>query len=103
MPVSPISAALIIADKSDVRRSRVKNTDLTSFDIHDRVNYPAEKSELEVVSETKEINLRLKIDLNMCTVADYFEIFLGRMIMSSRASAFLGGHFHLFINDTKLL
>lgn len=103
LPVSSVSAALIIADKADVRRSRVKNTDLTTFDIHDRVNYSAEMSELEVITETKDINLRLKIDPNMCSVADYFEIFLTRMVMSSKASVFLGGSFHLFINDAKLL
>lgn len=103
LPVNPISAALIIADKADVRRSRVRNQDFATFDIHDRVNYAAEASQLEIVKETKDINLRLKIDISICSIAEYFEIFLIRMVMSAKATRFLGWNFHLIINDAKLL
>jgi hypothetical protein len=101
--VSPVSAALIIADKADVRRSRVKNRDFATFDIHDRVNYACHKSMLEIDKETRDINLKLSIDLNICSVTEYFEIFLTRMVMSAKACEFLGASFHLYINDAKLL
>lgn len=103
LPVSSISAALIIADKADVRRSRVRNRDFATFDIHDRVNHAAEASMLEIVPERRDINLRLTIDISMCSIADYFEIFLTRMSMSAKATHFLGWNFHLIINDAKLL
>lgn len=103
IPVSPISAALIIADKADVRRNRVRNQDFATFDIHDRVNYAVESSVLEIEESTKDINLRLKIDLSICSITDYFEIFLVRMVMSKKATNFLGWNFHLIINDAKLL
>ncbi|MFY9569570.1 MAG: HD domain-containing protein [Acetivibrionales bacterium] len=102
-PVSSIAAALILADKSDVHRSRVTNTDLATFDIHDRVNYAVEKSEISVDSEKKTCDLILDIDTKICPVMDYFEIFLVRMTMNRRAAAFLGLQFQLFINDTKLI
>lgn len=102
-PVSNISAALILADKSDVHRSRVRNTDVAHFDIHDRVNYAVERSVISVNREGKTANLVLKIDTEICPVMDYFEIFLGRMTMNRRAAAFLGLQFQLFINDSKLI
>ncbi len=102
-PVSNISAALILADKSDVHRSRVRNTDVATFDIHDRVNYAVERSVISVNNGEKTADLVLKIDTEICPVMDYFEIFLGRMTMNRRAAAFLGLQFQLFINDSKLI
>lgn len=102
-PISNISAALIIADKCDVRRSRVKNTDIATFDIHDRVNYAVEEAVLQIEEESREINLKLTVDLSMCSVMEYFEIFLSRMIMSARAAEFLKATFHLYINDSQLM
>ncbi len=101
--VSNISAALILADKSDVHRSRVRNTDIATFDIHDRVNYAVERSVITVDSIKKTADLVLKIDTEICPVMDYFEIFLVRMTMNRRAAAFLGLQFQLFINDSKLI
>lgn len=101
--VSNISAALILADKSDVHRSRVRNPDFATFDIHDRVNYAVERSVISVNTEDKTADLVLKIDTKICPVMDYFEIFLARMTMNRRAAAFLGLQFQLFINDTKLI
>ncbi|MCL1925468.1 MAG: HD domain-containing protein [Defluviitaleaceae bacterium] len=101
LPVNPVSAALIIGDKSDVRRSRVKNKDFQTFDIHDRVNYSVTSSEIEIIE--KDINLKLEVDLSICSVAEYFEIFLARMVMSQKAANFLNASFHLYINGTKLL
>ncbi len=101
--VSNISAALILADKSDVHRSRVRNTDISTFDIHDRVNYAVERSVITVDSDKKTADLVLKIDTEICPVMDYFEIFLVRMTMNRRAAAFLGLQFQLFINDSKLI
>lgn len=101
--VSNISAALILADKSDVHRSRVRNTDFATFDIHDRVNYAVEKSVITVDKEAKTADLVLQIDTSICPVMDYFEIFLTRMTMNRRAAAFLGLHFQLLINGSKLI
>lgn len=101
--VSRISAALILADKSDVHRSRVRNTDFATFDIHDRVNYAVERSVISVDKEKKTADLVLKIDTAICPVMDYFEIFLARMTMNRRAAAFLGLQFQLFVNDSKLI
>jgi uncharacterized protein len=101
--VSNISAALIMADKSDVHRSRVTNTDFATFDIHDRVNYAVEKSSIKVEKETKSAVLELDIDTKICPVMDYFEIFLTRMTMNRRAASFLGLNFQLIINGTRLL
>jgi uncharacterized protein len=101
--VSNISAALILADKSDVHRSRVKNTDFATFDIHDRVNYAVEKSVITVDKEKSSATLELYIDTKICPVMDYFEIFLTRMTMSRRAASLLGLNFQLIINNTRLL
>jgi metal-dependent HD superfamily phosphatase/phosphodiesterase len=101
--VSNVSAALILADKSDVHRSRVRNTDFATFDIHDRVNYAVEKSAISVDREAKAAELALEIDTTICPVMDYFEIFLARMTMSRRAAEFLGLHFQLLINGSRLL
>ena len=101
--VSPIAAALILADKSDVRRSRVRNQETVSSDIHDRVNFAVQKAELKIDTEEKTIILRMKIDTEICAVMDYFEIFLTRMLMCRKAAEFLGLQFQLQINDTQLL
>lgn len=101
--VSNISAALILADKSDVHRSRVRNNDIATFDIHDRVNYAVETSEIIINPQEKTASLILQIDTDICPVMDYFEIFLTRMTMSRRAADFLGLSFQLLINGSKLL
>ena len=100
-PVSNISAALILADKSDVHRSRVRNQEPVSFDIHDRVNYAVYNSSINI--EEQAAVLTLKIDTSICPVMDYFEIFLGRMSLCRRAAEYLGLDFHLLINDNRLL
>ena len=101
--VSNISSALILADKSDVHRSRVRNTDFATFDIHDRVNYAVESSIISVDKDKNTAELELVIDTKICPVMDYFEIFLTRMTMNRRAAAFLGLIFQLVINGTRLL
>ncbi len=101
--VNPVSAALILADKTDVRRSRVRNNDTTKFDIHDRVNYSVESSELEITADKTQIRLSLRIDTAISSVMDYFEIFLGRMVMCRNAAEKLGLSFKLIINDQQLL
>lgn len=101
--VSNISAALILADKSDVHRGRVKNKDFATFDIHDRVNYAVEKSKIYVDKPGKLAVLELAIDTKICPVMDYFEIFLARMSMNRRAAEFLGLKFQLIINGNRLL
>ncbi len=103
--VNPISAALILADKCDVCRSRVRNTDISTFDIHDRVNFAAEKSELMISKNKKTITItmNLKIDKNVSSIMEYFEIFLSRMIMCRRAANYLNSKFELVINKAKLL
>jgi metal-dependent HD superfamily phosphatase/phosphodiesterase len=103
VPVSPIAAALILADKSDVRRNRVRNQDVASFDIHDRVNYSVTESELKVDDTHQFITLKLSIDTNYGSVMDYFEIFLQRMIMCRKAAEKLGLHFKLVINGQQLI
>jgi uncharacterized protein len=102
-PVSPVGAALIIGDKSDVHRTRVRNPDPTSFDIHDRVNYAVEHSFLRVDGRARTITLELTINTTMSQVMEYFEIFLPRMVMCRRAATLLGCQFKLQINGTKLL
>lgn len=102
-PVHAVSAALILADKSDVHRSRVRNTDPTSFDQHDRVNYAATSSRLNVDAEEKSITLVLEIDTALAPVMHYFEIFLPRMLMSRRAAESLGYAFHITINGVTVL
>lgn len=101
-PVNPVAASLILADKTDVRYTRVRNRDFASFDIHDRVNYSVKESEVQVVKDSH-IELRLKIDTEMCAVMDYFEIFLNRMILCRKAAEKLGLQFWLVINDQRLI
>lgn len=103
VPVNEVAAALILADKSDVRRSRVRNRDFATFDIHDRVNYSVEKSSLILNEKRKEIILNLTIDTKICAVMDYFEIFLGRMLLCRRAAESLKLRFKLIINEVELL
>ena len=102
-PVNAISAALFLADKSDVRRSRVRNMDPASFDIHDRVNYSVDESKLELDPSAGEIRLRLHIDTAYSAVADYFEIFLTRMLLCKKAAEKLGQRFRLIINGQSLM
>lgn len=103
VPVNEIAAALILADKSDVRRSRVRNNDLSRFDIHDRVNYSARRSELTISDDKKTITLFLDIDTSVSSVMDYFEIFLARMTLCRKAAEKLGLSFKLVINQQELL
>lgn len=102
-PVSEVSAALILADKADVHRSRVKNKNASLADIHDRVNLAAEHSHLFVDREHKEIALKIEIDTSICPIMDYFEIYFNRMLLCRRAAEFLDCKFALIINGTKLL
>ncbi len=102
-PVTPLAAALILADKSDVRTSRVRNKNTVFTDIHDRVNYAVFESELDINKETRMIKLTLKIDTLVCPVMEYFEIFLERMVLCKKSAAFLDCDFELIINDTRLL
>ncbi len=104
-PVSDISSALIIADKADVHKSRVKNTvsDVFQANIHDRVNLAAERSFVRVEEDGKVIALHIEIDTAICSVMDYFEIYFGRMQLSRKAAEFLGCRFSLVINGTVLL
>lgn len=98
-----VSAALIIADKTDVRRSRVGEKDPAKFDIHDRVNYAVTKSELTIDTEKKTITLNLEVDESICTMYEYFDIFLNRMMMSRGAAEMLGAMFKLRVNGGKVL
>lgn len=102
-PVTPLAAALILADKSDVRTTRVRNKNTVYSDIHDRVNYAVTGSDIQVNSAEKLIVLTLKIDTLICPVMEYFEIFLDRMVLCKKSAAFLGCDFELIINDTRLL
>ena len=101
--VSDISAALILADKSDVHRSRVMNTNLSTFDKHDKVNYAVTNSNFTISKENRKVILDLTIDTEISPVLDYFEIFMDRTMMSKHAAKFLNIWFELIINDTKLL
>ncbi len=101
-PVSYMSAALIIADKSDVHHTRVQNPILESFDIHDRVNYAVQKSRVEMETSSKSILLNLEIDTQFASVMEYFEIFLSRMVMCRRAAALFGYEFQLDVNGTHM-
>lgn len=103
VPVSALAAALILADKSDVRRNRVRNQDVASFDIHDRVNYSVTMSELKINDARTIITLKLSIDTHYGSVMDYFEIFLQRMILCRKAAEKLGLQFKLVINDQQLI
>ncbi len=101
-PVNPISAAIILADKADVRCSRVRNKDFATFDIHDRVNYSVKKSELHVEKDSY-IELQLLIDTEVCAVMDYFEIFMQRMLLCRKAAEKLNLQFRLTINNQRIL
>ena len=102
-PVTPITAALILADKSDVRRSRVRSADYSENDIHDRVNYAVTESNLKLDLKSKEAILKLSVDVSVSPVMEYFEIFLGRMLMCKRAASYLGLQFRVIINEQKIL
>ena len=102
-PVNPVAAALILADKADVRRSRVRNRDKSTFDIHDRVNYSVEKSKLVISEDRKAVTLILTVDTEYAAVMEYFEIFLQRMLMCRKAAAALGLEFHLSINGQQMV
>lgn len=103
VPVNAIAAALILADKSDVRRSRVRNQQKAHFDIHDRVNYSVEKAVLKINREHSLIKLKLTVDTHYSSVMDYFEIFLERMILCRKAAERLGLQFKLMINEQSLI
>ena len=103
VPVNPVAAALILADKSDVRRTRVRNSDLSTFDIHDRVNYSVTDSRLTVDSGARTIVLALEIDTEISSLIDYFEIFLTRMALCRRAADTLGLAFRLTINGQNYI
>lgn len=103
VPVNPVAAALILADKSDVRRSRVRGKDQIKFDIHDRVNYSVTSSALQINEEKTELYLRLSVDTHFSSVMDFFEIFMGRMLLCRQAAEKLGLHFKLFINEQQLV
>ena len=99
----PVSAALILADKSDVRQNRVRTQDREKFDIHDRVNYAVTGHSLKVDAQEKKIALNLQIDESICTMYEYFDIFLGRMMMCREAAQMLGAKFRLTVNGSKVL
>lgn len=103
VPVNAVAAALILADKSDVRRTRVRNIDPASFDIHDRVNYSVKESELKINRDRTIIKLKLFIDTQKGSIMDYFEIFLERMILCRKAAETLGLEFKLIINEQQLI
>ena len=103
VPVNAVAAALILADKSDVRSSRVRNKNTVSYDIHDRVNYAVFESKLDVNKEDKLIKLTLKIDTLVCPVMEYFEIFMQRMLLCRKAAEKLGLQFRLIINEQQLV
>lgn len=101
-PVTPVAAAVILADKSDVHRTRVRNPDMIKFDVHDRVNYAVVKSFLNVDEAAKQITLELTIDTGISQVMEYFEIFMTRMLASRKAAKFLGTTFGLTVNGNRL-
>ena len=103
VPVNAVAAALILADKSDVRRSRVRNTDIANFDIHDRVNYSVKSSILKINAEHTRVKLKLEVDTHFSSVMDYFEIFMNRMILCRKAAEKLGLEFKLIINEQQLI
>ena len=102
-PVNAVAAALILADKTDVRYTRVRNQDFAQFDIHDRVNYAVTNADLIIDNKEKKVVLDLTIDNHICPVLDYFEIFMERMLLCRKAAEKLGLYFKLIINDTCLL
>ena len=102
-PVNAVAAALLLADKTDVRRSRVRNRETINFDIHDRVNYAVEKSDLALDAAARTVTLTLTINTEVCAVMDYFEIFMDRMILCRKAAEKLGLEFKLIINEQQLI
>ncbi|MBE6113891.1 MAG: HD domain-containing protein [Erysipelotrichaceae bacterium] len=103
VPVNAVAAAMILADKADVRRSRVRNTDKSTFDIHDRVNYSVKKSILKINEEKTIVKLKLTVDTKYGSVMDYFEIFMERMVLCRKAAEKLGLTFKLIINEQQLI
>lgn len=103
LPVSNIAAALILADKSDVRRNRVQDEDKLNYDIHDRVNYSVKTSKLKINQEHTAIKLKLEIDTRYGEIGEYFEIFMERMLLCRKAAGYLGLEFHLIINEQTLM
>ena len=103
VPVNIVAAAMILADKADVRRSRVRNTDISTFDTHDRVNYSVKKSHLQINEDNTIVTLELTVDTQFGSVMDYFEIFMTRMILCRKAAEKLGLQFKLTINEQQLI
>lgn len=103
VPVNAVAAAMFLADKADVRRSRVRNKDLSSFDIHDRVNYSVKKSSLKINEDRTLVKLKLTVDTKYGSVMDYFEIFMQRMVLCRKAAEKLGLQFKLIINEQQLI
>ena len=103
VPVNAVAAAMILADKSDVRRSRVRNKDLSTFDIHDRVNYSVKESTLKINEDKTIVKLKLTVDTKLGSVMEYFEIFMQRMILCRKAAEKLGLQFKLIINEQQLI
>ena len=103
VPVNAVAAAMILADKADVRRSRVRNTDISTFDIHDRVNYSVKKSKLEINEDRTLVQLSLTVETQYGSVMDYFEIFMQRMILCRKAADRLGLQFKLVINEQQVI
>jgi metal-dependent HD superfamily phosphatase/phosphodiesterase len=103
VPVNALAAALILADKSDVRRSRVRGKDHAKFDIHDRVNYSVTKSELKINDAHTIVDLKLYVDTQFSSVMDFFEIFMNRMLLCCQAAQALGLQFRLWINDQQMV
>lgn len=103
VPVNAVAAALILADKADVRRSRVRNQDISKFDIHDRVNYSVTRAQLTINEERTMVKLELSIDAHFGSIMDYFEIFMQRMIFCRKAAEKLGLQFRLVINGQQLI
>lgn len=103
VPVNAISAALFLADKSDVRRSRVRNQDISTFDIHDRVNYSVKESNLALNEDKTEITLTLTLDTHYSSISEYFEIFLSRMLLCRKAAEKLNLAFHLVVNNQLVM
>ena len=103
VPVNAVAAAMILADKADVRRSRVRNKDFSTFDIHDRVNYSVKESALQINEDKTQVTLKLTVDTQFGSVMEYFEIFMQRMILCRKAADRLGLQFKLVINDQALI
>jgi len=103
LPVNHVAAALILADKTDVRRNRVRHKDMSRFDIHDRVNYSVTRSELKINDEHTVVQLKLTIDTQVSSVMDYFEIFMSRMLLCRQAAQRLGMQFQLVINEQRMV